>query len=69
MLLVVFGPGVSYDSVPHCPSSGMYREEQRPPLADQLFDTREIFAQALATFPRCLPIVPACVLGGPLANP
>jgi hypothetical protein len=60
-LMVVFGAGASYDSIPAYGPSGAHVaeiEDKRPPLADQLFDNRPEFASALARFEACLPIVP-----------
>lgn len=58
MLMVIFGAGASYDSVPSIPILAEDEHEDRPPLANQLFDTRQIFSRAMARFGRCLPIVP-----------
>ena len=61
MLMVVFGAGASYDSVPsRPPASGdiFPGSENRPPLADQLFDDRPRFIEAMKRFPRCQPIIP-----------
>jgi len=68
MLLVVTGAGASYDSAPSYrfahkfPASDLDRirgiEENRPPLANGLFDNRGFFAQVLKKFPRCQPLVP-----------
>jgi hypothetical protein len=68
VLLVVFGAGASYDSAPS------YRaprgdesfqgdgpipvEQNRPPLADGLFENRGFFAATLTKFPKCQPLVP-----------
>jgi hypothetical protein len=57
MLLVIFGAGASYDSDPARPPETV-KDDRRPPLADQLFDNREKFAEALTYFPECKPIVP-----------
>lgn len=56
MLLVVFGAGASYDSIPSCPLGTWV--DLRPPLANQLFENRPIFTDALSHFPRCQAIVP-----------
>jgi hypothetical protein len=63
MLLVVFGAGASYDSVhklrpPVPPEPALRRaletrEDHRPPLASQLFDTRQAFEKQMAHFPTC----------------
>lgn len=60
MLMVVFGAGASYDSVPaRLPSDWPpARLPERPPLANELFDDRPLFAQAMARFPKCQPVVP-----------
>lgn len=56
MLLVIFGAGASYDSVPHIPpppNPGDYIHERedvakndRPPLPNQLFEDRREFVTA-----------------------
>jgi hypothetical protein len=56
MLLVILGAGASYDSVPAYPPPA--RLEYRPPLADDLFDNREHFRQAISVLPKCQSIVP-----------
>lgn len=60
MLMVVFGAGASYDSVPSRPPrpleiEGLY---DRPPLADQLFDDRPRFVEAVSRFHQCQAIIP-----------
>jgi hypothetical protein len=57
MLMVIFGAGASYDSVPSLPPS-IPLHESRPPLADQLFATRPAFKQAMSRFEKCLPVIP-----------
>jgi len=59
MLLVVFGAGASYDSVPHHPplASGA-ADELRPPLANELFADRPQFVEAMKQFPDCLALIP-----------
>ena len=56
MLMVVFGAGASYDSVPSRRTK--VRIESRPPLANQLFEDRSFFVSAMKSFPRCQPIIP-----------
>jgi hypothetical protein len=70
MLLVIFGAGASFDSVPHLrPDSRSIRpitpydrrlpnDEYRPPLANQLFEDRDSFRSALYSFPQCKPLIP-----------
>ena len=60
MLLVVFGAGASFDSVPSRPPGlgPHFNEEYRPPLANFLFDERSTFREALERFPACQTIVP-----------
>lgn len=60
MILVIFGAGASYDSVPARPPSRYPRRElsSRLPLASELFMDTGIFADALALFPQCHPIIP-----------
>src|SRR5260370_2316580 len=69
MLMVVFGAGASYDSVPFLPPDKPPLEPvspislarpryDRPPLADQLFETRPEFQKAMLRFQKCLPVIP-----------
>ena len=60
MLMVIFGAGASYDSMPSRPPSRYPRKdlESRPPLASELFLDLGFFAEALSRFPDCHPIVP-----------
>lgn len=59
MLLIVCSAGASYDSVPsRRPADGYTPLNERPPLANQLFDDRPLFNNAIASFPQCQPIVP-----------
>ena len=69
MLLVIFGAGASYDSVPHLPAPSNpadaikhrvdYASRDRPPLANQLFEDRPEFVNAMEQFKDCMPLVPA----------
>jgi hypothetical protein len=63
MLMVIFGAGASFDSVP----SKIYNlsidealrvGSYRPPLANQLFEERRLFAERLKRYPQCLALVP-----------
>jgi hypothetical protein len=60
MLLVILGAGASYDSIPakRLDAREWARHPARPPLADQLFEPRPKFLEALSVFPRIAPIVP-----------
>jgi SIR2-like domain len=66
MLMVIFGAGASYDSCPTYPpgsSAAGYggdplNKDYRPPLANELFENRPMFADAIQKFPECQPIVP-----------
>jgi len=65
MLMVIFGAGASYDSVPTRRASNPNFSypissdgEFRPPLANQLFADRPLFREAMQRFPRCQPIIP-----------
>src|SRR6266849_1575931 len=66
MLLVIFGAGASYDSAPsHPPNRGPLPtmiprgiDNHRPPLANQLFEERALFAETLERYKQCLAIVP-----------
>jgi len=60
MILVIFGAGASYDSVPsrtpdRHPRALLY---SRPPLARELFLGTDFFMSVLSRFPGCHPIVP-----------
>ncbi len=60
MLMVVFGAGASYDSMPSRPP-GFFPTDRLPhrlPLANELFADRDSFAIILAQFPQCHPVVP-----------
>lgn len=66
MLLVIFGAGASYDSSPTYPpgtevtgpEGDRLNNFHRPPLADELFENRPAFAEAIIRLPECQPIVP-----------
>lgn len=60
MIMVIFGAGASYDSVPSRPPGRYPRPSlfDRPPLAAELFLPEGFFANCLSEFPRCKPIVP-----------
>jgi hypothetical protein len=60
MLMIVFGAGASYDSVPAFPPglTPEVEEQFRPPLANGLFENRGWFASILSKYPECRPIVP-----------
>ena len=66
MLMVIFGAGASYDSCPTYPPGYVkaviggdpLNNHYRPPLANELFDNRPMFAEAIERFPQCQPIVP-----------
>jgi hypothetical protein len=64
MILVIFGPGASYDSCSDFPVKGSnplaIRQQipERPPLAVELFYNNEIFARSLLKYWECSPIVP-----------
>src|SRR2546421_10129023 len=59
MLTVIFGAGASYDSNPsRKPVAVTAAEAYRPPLADQLFGDRKLFAEAIAKFERFHAIIP-----------
>ena len=65
MLMVVFGAGASYDSVPAIPpareppqhATPRYHSN-RPPLANELFDDRPLFNEAVRNCQKCQPIIP-----------
>jgi hypothetical protein len=58
MLLVIFGAGASFDSVPHLPPRSTPFELDRPPLANELFANRPTFVDAMDQFPDCKALVP-----------
>ena len=60
MLLVIFGAGASYDSVPHIPPRlpPIPPHQDRPPLANELFADRPGFTEVMQTFPACQPVIP-----------
>src|SRR6266568_3188132 len=64
MLLVIFGAGASFDSAPTYPPGAnvlggdRVNNFHRPPLANELFENRPLFAEAIDRFPECRPIVP-----------
>jgi hypothetical protein len=61
MILVVFGAGASYDSLPSRPPSkyGRAALANRPPLAAELFlHNEDVLVRNLRRFPQCYPIVP-----------
>jgi SIR2-like domain len=59
MILVIFGAGASYDSVPSRSPSQWVRSHlpDRPPLANELFSDIEVVKDALDRFPECHPII------------
>lgn len=64
MLMVVFGAGASYDSSPDykIPRGTIQLPSvvvgMRPPLANQLFELRDIFTEAAQGIPKCQAIIP-----------
>src|SRR6267142_364335 len=66
MLMVIFGAGASFDSCPTYPpgyqgavfGGDSLNKHYRLPLANELFENRPIFADAIKSFPKCQPIVP-----------
>jgi hypothetical protein len=69
MLLVVFGAGASYDSMPEIRPRVPYPrfldqqarlsfEDDRPPLANELFGNRPQFVTAMDRFPDCKALIP-----------
>jgi hypothetical protein len=59
VLLIVFGAGASYDSAAAraAKDERFERIDDRPPLANQLFDDRPEFVNDLDLFPQCKGIV------------
>jgi len=65
MLLVIFGAGASYDSVPHRrPRSNSSVEEDRPPLANELFGDRNEFVRVMEMFSNCRELIPMLRVDG-----
>jgi hypothetical protein len=70
MLMVVFGAGASYDSIPqlrpgassklpaHSLADAVVAEQYRLPLANELFDNRPDFVRAIQRFPKCQAVIP-----------
>ncbi|SRR6266849_3164487 len=58
MLLVVFGAGASFDSVPHFPLRASAYEIFRPPLANELFGDRRPFVEVMQLYGDFLPLIP-----------
>jgi hypothetical protein len=60
MMMVIFGAGASYDTVPSRQPSTYNRSAlpSRPPLANELFLTTGLFAESLRRFRKASPIVP-----------
>lgn len=62
--MVIFGAGASYDSIPaYPPGAGIPTGDQlnfhhRPPLANELFANRPVFAEVIKRLPDCQPVVP-----------
>lgn len=61
MLMVIFGAGASYDSVPPISTRHLLATVSeircRPPLASELFEVRDNFDEAAAAFPRSRPLI------------
>ena len=57
VLMVIFGAGASFDSVPSRPPA-QYNIDSRPPLAADLFADRPLFTDAITRFPNFIPLVP-----------
>ena len=58
MLMVIFGAGASFDSVPERDwTEEQKRSEHRPPLAASLFEPRAAFQEPLEKFWECAPLV------------
>src|SRR5690349_8813311 len=57
MLTIIFGAGASFDSAPSIEIMAS-KGSRRPPLANQLFEDRDLFADQLDRFLQCRPLVP-----------
>lgn len=58
MLLVIAGAGASFDSIPTRPLKASPAEPFRPPLADELFEPRDMFEAVQREVPRVMQIAP-----------
>jgi hypothetical protein len=58
MLMVVFGAGASYDSIPAYPPATYTQIDDRLPLANQLFENRQEFSAEMNNFTEMTPIIP-----------
>lgn len=58
MLMVIFGAGASYDSLPHIHPNSEIPASDRMPLANELFENRGEFVSDRQNFPACEPIIP-----------
>ncbi len=60
MILVIFGAGASYDSIPSLPLTYSVNRKlpSRLPLANELFDDRVMFNEKLVLFPQCKALIP-----------
>ncbi len=56
MLLLIFGAGASYDSV-NPDNIQRPRFQERPPLAKELFEIRDIWGHAIDKHPECVPLI------------
>jgi hypothetical protein len=67
MLLVIFGAGATYDSAAYFPATAgnTLPRDERPPLADDLFDNRVTFQGARRHFPQLGPMLPELINRGP----
>ncbi len=66
MLMVIFGAGASFDSVPSRPPEQYPDLEHRLPLANDLFADRKLFTETMTSFHEFIPLVP--LLRRPPAN-
>src|SRR5690349_11601596 len=58
VLTVIFGAGASFDSDAENRPRRHTPEQDRPPLANELFESRAVFIEILDRFPKCHAIVP-----------
>ena len=58
MLMVIFGAGASFDSIPSYPPLKESPLDYRPPLANDLFANRSFMANVVEKFEHCQAIIP-----------
>jgi hypothetical protein len=62
VLLVIVGAGASYDSIPSRQPNSAVPDPYRLPLADQLFESRELFEGIQRQLPQVMQIAPSLLI-------